>query len=141
MCYIYNADVYCDDCGNAIKRDLAEHYYKGRACEALPDGATGVHFTSVKDCAGYLEDMDERDYDSGDYPKYGSDDEACDSPQHCGSGGDCVNAIEFEEHSSIGCLICSNLTDDGIEYVKEVVREGGRVADFWRVEFSWVDFD
>lgn len=140
MCYIYAADIYCDDCGEDIKRRLAEQFYNTPGSVTLPDGSEMVDFESVEDLAEYLDSMDERDYDSDDYPKGGLDDEETDSPQHCGSHADCINAIELPDGTRIGALISDNLTSYGVEYVKEAVSEGGVVSEFWRSVFDWVDF-
>ena len=89
-----------------------------------------------------LDNIDERLYDSCQYPKNGNDDEESDCPQHCGSHSDCINNIYLEHDVVIGCLIGNSLTGDGIEYVKGVVRDGnGPVCDFWRNEFDYIDFD
>ena len=117
MCVIYQADVYCDDCGRDIVRRL-----KG-------EGKNPADFD------------DENLYDSDEYPKDGDDDEESDSPQHCGNGADCVNAIVLSDGSKVGCLIGTNLTSEGMDYVREAVQEGGMVArEVWRDEFDYIDF-
>ena len=79
--------------------------------------------------------------DTDDYPQWGSDDEESDCPQHCGNGENCVNSITLSNGSKIGCLIGTNLTTDGVEYVKEAVKEGGLCAtEVWQVEFDYIDF-
>jgi hypothetical protein len=60
MAYIYQADVYCDDCGAAICDELDA---KGEAPENTDD---------------------EYSYDSDDYPKEADDNDEADTPQHCG---------------------------------------------------------
>jgi hypothetical protein len=118
MVYIYCAEIYCDDCGEEIKKDiLAEH----------PD------FNGRFD--------DEFNYDSDDFPKYANDDGESDHPQHCGAGSDCINAIELFGNTRIGDLIGTNLTADGIKYVKNAVRAGGLVAEYWREQFDCIDFE
>ena len=141
MCYVYAGDIYCDGCAALIKREVAIGIYGGNGLVVGPDCDGYYEYETVDDVVDYLDSLDERDYDSGDYPKYGSDDEACDSPQHCGSGPDCVNAIELSDGSKCGDLIGNDLTADGVEYVKDAVRAGGVVADLWRDEFDWIDFD
>ena len=111
MAYIYNADIYCDECGEEL-----------------------IAMLIAKDV--------ENTGDSDDYPQSCDDDEETDSPQHCGSGKDCLNAITLSNGDMVGCLIGTNLTGDGVEYVKEYVKEGGIVAtEIWREEFDWIDFD
>ena len=75
-----------------------------------------------------------------EYPKYMSDDEESDSPQHCAAGEDCLECEILPSGHKIGALLSTNLTSDGVEYVKEQVQEGGEVAEFWREKFSWIDF-
>ena len=112
MAYIYAADIYCDDCGDEIKARIQA---EGKAPE---------------------NPNDETSYDSDEYPKYCSDDDESDSPQHCGSHEDCLNAVTLPSGRKIGCLIGTNLTDAGVEYLKEIVDKGGEVAEFWANEFS-----
>ena len=42
--------------------------------------------------------------------------------------------------SKIGCLLSTDLTSEGAEYVKQAVAEGGDVAEFWKDQFDWIDF-
>ena len=110
--YIYEADIFCEDCGEAIR--------KQRICEGFaPENPD-----------------DESSYDSDDFPKgpYLDGGGICDSPQHCGNGSDCLNAEIFDELSKdhkIGAWLENDLTPDGIEYVREAIREGGGVAEMW----------
>jgi hypothetical protein len=108
MAYVYNADIYCDDCGQLIIDDLNK--------EGLDDEG-----------------------DSDGYPQPCDDDAESDSPQHCGNLN-CVNAVTLPDGSKIGCLIGTNLTAVGVEYVKQAVKEGGLVAEFWREQFDFIDF-
>lgn len=58
MGYIFQADVYCDECGEAIRRNLAE---------VAPEDS-----------------LDHHSYDSDDYPKDASvEQEESDCPEHC----------------------------------------------------------
>ncbi len=71
MAAIWQADVWCDDCADSIKDCLwAES----------EDGATYSNRAVWEVDAGYA---DERNYDSGEYPKGCDDDEECDSPALC----------------------------------------------------------
>jgi hypothetical protein len=118
MSYIFNADVYCDDCGEDIRRTIDA---AGNA-PADPD--------------------DEHSYDSGEYPKCsgGCSDES-DCPDHCGSGEDCINAHEFPDGWKIGVWLGNALTTDGENYVKEAVRDGGEVAELWAKYYDYLDFE
>lgn len=109
MAYIYQADIYCDDCAEDIMRRL-------RAEGNVP-----------ADC-------------SDDWPKWCDGDAESDTPQHCASGPGCLNAEVLPDGGKVGYFFGNDLTSDGIEYVKEAVREGGVVADLWRRTYSWIDY-
>lgn len=115
MAYIYCADLYCDSCGKDIMARLDK---EGKTPEN-PD--------------------DERSFDSDDYPKYVGDPGESDSPSHCGSHADCLEAEVLPSGDKIGCLLSTELTQDGVEYVREAIKDGGEVAEFWANAFS--DYD
>lgn len=98
MSYIYQADVWCDDCGRAICKRLK---HEGKA-PADPD--------------------DEWSFDSDDYPKRAGDDEETDTPQHCAAGEHCVNAVTLPSGEKVGHLF-GELTAVGTEYVKEAIAD------------------
>lgn len=104
MPYIYNADVWCDSCGEEIKKNLI------------------------------------KSDDSADFPQWMNEDEESDCPQHCSAHADCLEFEELADGTKIGKLLSTNLTNDGVEYVKEAVAEGGVVAEFWREAFNWIEF-
>jgi hypothetical protein len=114
MCYIYCADIYCDDCGDKIKDDMCRD---GSAAAMIADGADLT---------------DERSYDSGEYPKgcYGSDESDC--PQHCGGCG------VFLEND-----LTTDGADYVIAAVREDL-EGGHsdsiACTVWREYYDWIDF-
>lgn len=106
MPYIYRADVWCDDCGEAIRERLTA---EGKA-PADPDN--------------------EWSYDSDDFPKRASDNDESDCPQHCAAGEDCANAIELPSGSKVGTLI-GELTRDGVVYVQEAIEEAAGESCTW----------
>lgn len=121
---IYAADCWCDDCAEAIKKRLRG---EGKTPEN-PD--------------------DETTYDSDEWPKYMSEDEAADSPQHCASGDECLNAIELADSNSIstfkiGALLSTELTNDGVEYVRELTESDpdSDVVKFWKEAFEAAGYD
>lgn len=66
MGYIFQADVYCDECGEAIRRNLAE---------VAPEDA-----------------LDRHSHDSEDYPKGAAvEQDEADCPQHCADCGEFLN--------------------------------------------------
>ncbi|GAF74579.1 unnamed protein product [marine sediment metagenome] len=107
--YIYAADIYCKQCGEAIRERITR---EGTAPADLDD---------------------EVSYDSDEFPKgpYSDGGGEADCPQHCGSGPDCLNAIELDDGSKVGAWLENELTTDGVEYVREAIREGGEVAELW----------
>jgi hypothetical protein len=104
---IYQADTWCDDCADAIKATIQE-----------PEDPN-----------------DESSYDSDEYPKYMGDDESSDSPCHCASGEDCLNAITLPSGRKVG-MILGELTEDGEAYVREAIEDGGEVAELWKEHFG-----
>lgn len=98
--YIYNAEIFCEDCGEKIREDLTA---AGKA-PANPD--------------------DEHTYDSSEYPKGPISDGGGESDcvQHCGCGPDCINAIELDDGTKVGVLLENPLTSDGVEQLKESIR-------------------
>lgn len=125
MAGVYCADVFCDDCIEKIKDDIAQDLWDEKESAACPDGEEVALFESCAALNEYLRGMDERAYDSGEYPKYCSDDEESDSPQHCGSHEDCENADSLEDGFKFGCFLQNPLTSAGYDYVREAVRDSG----------------
>ena len=109
LAYIYAADIYCEQCGEAIRERIIREGF----APADPD--------------------DQRSYDSDEFPKgpYCDGGGEADCPQHCGAGQQCVNAIEFDDGHKVGAWLENELTADGVEYVCEAIREGGEVAELW----------
>ena len=108
LAYIYQADLWCESCGESIRDDIIA---AGHAPED-PD--------------------DETSYDSNEYPKGPCDDGGgeADSPQHCAAHRKCINALQL--HGMLfGCALENPLTADGVAYVREAVANGGRLGEFW----------
>ena len=108
MAFIYCADVYCDDCGNAIRHRLTD---EGKA-PADP--------------------ANEWSYESDDFPKCANDDDESDTPQHCAVGENCINAIRIGDSGNdrVGFLF-GELTYDGIAYVEDSINEANRDSNTW----------
>ena len=129
--YVYQADTYCDDCGARI---CAELEAEGKA----PDDPS-----------------DEWTYDSDEYPKSALE-ESTDGPDHCASGADCIGAsVDLKEYGleagaelfgaeapRIGELLSDGLTEYGVSYLREMLREAPRTAyqralhRYWTETFS-----
>ena len=109
---IYQADTWCDSCAEDIKKQI-------EAEGKLPENSD-----------------DETTYDSDEFPKWMEADESADTPQHCGSHADCLEAETLPSGAKIGKLLSRELTNDGIHYVQEYINDGGEVAAFWCQEFT-----
>jgi hypothetical protein len=107
MYYVYNADVYCEDCGKAIRKRIKDE--------------------------GFAPEYPENEYmyDSNKYPKGPYDSCETDSPEHCACGERCKNAIELPSGQKIGAWLKNELTLDGVDYVADAISEGGEVAELW----------
>ena len=116
MAYIYQADVYCDDCGKQICRRLKR--------EGLAPA----------------DPSDEWSFDSDDYPKRADDDDEADTPQHCAAGEHCVNAVTLPSGEKVGFLF-GELTAVGVEYVEEAIEDAAagfgseEVTDLWQQHY------
>ena len=122
MAYIYQADVWCDDCGRAICKRLKR------------EGAAPANLD------------DEWTFDSDDYPKRASDDDESDTPQHCAAGEECINVLTLPDGGKVG-LLFGELTAVGVEYVKEAIEEAAagfgskEVTDLWQEHFRDKGYD
>ena len=106
-CYMYQADLWCVACGEKIKSQL------------LREGK-------------YPDDPDdESSYDSDEFPKWFMECGEADSPRHCSSWERCVNVHRLSDGTRVGCWLENELTPDGVEYVREAIRTGGALAEFW----------
>lgn len=107
--YIYAADIFCEDCGETIRRQISE---AGNAP---------------------IDPLDEYSYDSDDFPKgpYLDGGGEADFPQHCAWGTNCLNAIELSDGNKIGVWLENTLTPDGVDYVRDAIQKGGEVAELW----------
>lgn len=111
--YMYQADLWCEACGLAIRAQC--HKY-GNA-PADPD--------------------DEHSYDSDEYPKSVDVSGEADSPQHCGAGAECVNALELDSGRKIGVWLGNTLTGEGIRHVKELIDDrSSDVTEYWQQVYA-----
>jgi hypothetical protein len=102
MAYTYQADVWCDACGEAIKADIAREH--PAIVPRDPD--------------------DEHTFDSNDYPKhYDPESEESDSPENCVSGSTCLSNIG----AGYGVFLENQLTQEGYRYLKTMLDEHGEV--------------
>ena len=101
--YVFQAALYCEDCGQAIADELA---------------ARGVEDPGDSDA-----------FPQGPYPDGGGE---ADVPQHCDGAGHCLNAVRSGEHT-IGAFLENPLTVDGRRYLAEAVARDGdsEVVRLW----------
>jgi hypothetical protein len=120
--YIYDADVYCEECAEKIRRRIR---WEGHApaCE-----------------------HDQTSYDSGEFPKGPFTDGGgeSDCPQHCGNHEHCLNAITLSDGTKVGAFLENPLTTDGVRYVAEAIEESPSEvtelwADFYREELEQLE--
>ena len=114
--FVFQADIYCADCGEAIRKRLTD---EGKA-PADPD--------------------DESSYDSDEFPKgpYEDGGGEADTPQHCGSGDGCINAIAGNDDTEVGAFLENPLTKDGVEYVWQNTRNHSVISEMWLEHYKWV---
>ena len=104
--YAYNAALWCDSCGKAIKDELDKQ-------GAGDNGSTD----------DYPQYADE-------------DNSSTDSPSHCDAGPECLEADSLSDGTKVGALIGEQLTTDGEDYVREAIAGGGLVAtELWSAEW------
>ncbi len=97
MSYIYQADIYCDDCGNEIKRQCMQHERRTRDI------------------------LSRRDSEQWPQEVIGSNESDC--PQHCGAGSSCPNFIRLEDGTKVGMFLENELTQEGYEYIRDEWKE------------------
>lgn len=105
--YIYAADIYCDHCGEGIKRDLT---------------AAGKAPADVSD---------ESSYDSDQFPKgpYADGGGEADSPQHCGNCGVMLGNDVTPDGSAYIKAAWREFVDNG--------RGNLDVLSAWREGYNW----
>lgn len=111
--WIHQADCYCPEC----TEDICKHLL-----------ASGIP----------AEDEDDQSsYDSDQWPKGEFSGDECDSPNHCGSMGDCVNAITLADGTKVGALLDNTMTTDGAVYIREQHKDNpSEVTALWVEHFG-----
>jgi|SRR5580704_7194736 hypothetical protein len=111
MGYIYQADVWCNKCGEHIKAELER---EGKAPE---------------------DPENESSFDSDDYPKhYDAENEESDGPENCADGR-CGGTTGGR---SWGTFLQNQLTQEGYRYLKSMLDEhGATLPEFAR---EWAEF-
>lgn len=119
--YIYDADIYCEDCGKAIQDELRKDKdLMRRKKEGLTDSD---------------------DWPEGPYPHGGGE---ADGPQHCGTHEGCLNEIRLEwkgkPAGKVSVFLENPLTDEGVRYLCEMVSERGSSPYQKAVHKLWLDY-
>jgi hypothetical protein len=123
--YVFQADTYCDSCGERIAREI---------------DASGDHVAIPED--------------SEHYPQPAVEEET-DAPDHCADAGDCLESVDLGDYGlapdaemvgaesrRIGALLSDGLTDEGVAYLAEMLAEESRTPyqsalhNYWREEFA-----
>ena len=103
--YAYQAALWCDSCGQAIREELDK---------------------AKVDDSGDTDDYPQyADEDSSE----------TDSPSHCDAGPDCLEAETLSDGIKVGALLAESLTADGKEYVRKAIALGGSVAELWAAQW------
>jgi hypothetical protein len=128
MGFMYQAALYCDDCGRAICANLVR---EGKApfpyADVAIDGSSEIEITIT---------LHETDYDSDTFPKLAEVSGEADSVQFCASDHLCVNATDLTRHSTkggamalvgaetyhIGAWLENALTSEGVEALTGFIR-------------------
>jgi hypothetical protein len=163
--HMYAADLYCKDCGEAIRADLLQgelsridesgydHQlpqvmcnntlcdYRAPITQAVID--SDGDYQCGNDCNWPNVQLDEHSYDSDDFPKWGLGIGESDSVRHCGSHGECLNAIQIGwglggEPQLIGGWLGNELTEEGVASVVGAIQDNpeGFVARLWAELYS-----
>jgi hypothetical protein len=114
MGYIYKADVYCDDCGNAIRAELKA---EGKAPE---------------------DELDHYSYDSDDYPKDADvENDESDCPQHCAGCGEFLhNPLTSDGYEYVQEKL--NEFKDSVKTIAKFANSNHPALAEWA---SWYGFD
>lgn len=116
--YIYAADIYCEACGEDIRRRLTA---EGKAPKHPDRQGT---------------------YDSDEFPKgpFSDGGGECDGPQHCAAQEECLNALVLPSGNKVGAWLENPLTEEGVRYLREMIAESygkkNEVTQFWQEVYA-----
>lgn len=105
-CYVFNGDIYCEDCGRQLKRVVRRRFEveHGRRMAAAD-----------------IEALDSTGWSDGPHPDGGGE---ADGPRHCGAGAGCCNAQDYGLPGlTVGVFLENDLTREGVRYVREAAAE------------------
>jgi hypothetical protein len=103
-CYIYSADLYCKDCGEAIKQATDRDIATGEVSADCKESGNSDHYPQ---------------------PISGKDELESDTVEHCGCGASCVNVITLPNGNKIGAWLGNTLTRDGQKELLQKVQDPG----------------
>lgn len=106
--FVFQAALYCADCGEAIARNLRQR--------------------------GVEDSDDSNDFPQGPYAVGGGE---ADSPQHCDNGPQCL-AADTIGGRRVGAFLENPLTSDGEAYVRQSLAEtpGSPLVQFWAEHYG-----
>lgn len=118
---VYAADLWCDACADKICDNISKF-----CPERVPAD---------------LEN--ESSWESDVFPKRVKDLGAMDYPKHCSSDSNCVMPLRLSDGRIEGALLNNELTDAGVDYVRECMRESPNdpLVRFWREMYTEAGYD
>jgi hypothetical protein len=160
--YVYNADIFCHDCGVRTIRQLIregkapnikclcgfnEKVGPRRARSAFEKRDSAEWLLCPK-CETNRAVFD--DQDSTSWPQAADDGGGeADSVQHCGSGEDCLNPCEVDHEgmtTKVGAILGNPLTSEGVADLIRMVSDPKAspyqkaLHDCWKGVYDYIDF-
>ncbi len=143
--FIFNADIYCYDCGRNIQEQILKEINKFWVCTRCGASYTHKDHSACEQCGTTLipkrikDEVDKNNSDEWPDGPYKDGGGEADYPHHCGSGGSCLDAYVLKDGSSkVGCFLENPLTTHGTCYVvglaiEEIRRDGkmGEIVEMW----------
>lgn len=109
--FIFDCELFCEDCAADAMKRLRAEFPKRMTKEEKKEFAEMCN-------EGWVD----------------SKGDTWDAPEHCASGERCANAITVGK-KKIGCWLENELTEEGKEYVRKVVRK--REGLCWELWAEW----
>lgn len=144
MAAIFAGNIYCDDCARDIRHFICDVLWEDREVSVCPDGVKVNTFAWRGDFLDHMYRMycdNYETYGSEDYPKYCSDIFESDVPEHCAAGDGCKNYETLNDGTKIGHFFGNPITEDGVEYIKNVARVGCVASELWAPYYELMGYD
>jgi len=162
--YVFAADMYCEECGRAIQRELLTEFRQGNFPgheHQIPEVACNNQLCNYRspisqapvdedgdficgaDCNWPDVRIDEYSYDTDIFPKGPTHPGYASTPHHCGSGESCLNAFQTDwdlggEPDRTPMLITEQLDPYGVDYVIQEATdpEASSLARLWGLVYE-----